>query len=129
MLEAGNTNDCKTLRMFLDKIEKQYGRARRVWVMDRGIPTEPVLAEMRASDPPVQYLVGTPKGRTSLVWKKQLLDKPWQQAREGVAGSNCWQTTVNFSVFAQSDDPRRRKGTCDAQAANCRNGCGSAYES
>jgi hypothetical protein len=30
---------------------------------DRGIPTEAVLAEMRGSDPPVQYLVGTPKGR------------------------------------------------------------------
>jgi len=59
---AGNTADCKTLRMFLDKIEQQYGRARRVWIMDRGIPTEAVLAEMRASDPPVQYLVGTPKG-------------------------------------------------------------------
>jgi Transposase DDE domain len=51
---AGNTADCTTLRMFLDKIEQQYGRARRVWVMDRGIPTEATLAEMRASDPPVQ---------------------------------------------------------------------------
>jgi Transposase DDE domain len=79
----GNTADCKTLRMFLDKIEQQYGRARRVWVMDRGIPTEAVLAEMRTSDPPVQYLVGTPKGRLSRL-EKDLLAKPWQQAREGV---------------------------------------------
>jgi len=59
----GNTADSKTLRMFLSKIERQYGKARRVWVMDRGVPTEAVLAEMRNSDPPVQYLVGTPKGR------------------------------------------------------------------
>ena len=80
----GNTADCKTLRMFLAKIEQQYGRARRVWVMDRGIPTEAVLAEMRGSDPPVQYLVGTPKGRLSRLEKK-LLAKPWQQARAGVA--------------------------------------------
>jgi hypothetical protein len=80
----GNTADCKTLRMFLDKIEQQYGRARRVWVMDRGIPTEAVLAEMRASDPPVQYLVGTPKGRLSRL-EKQLLALPWQQARAGVS--------------------------------------------
>jgi hypothetical protein len=58
----GNTADCKTLRLFLDKIEQQYGRARRVWVMDRGIPTEAVLAEMRASDPPVRYLVGYAEG-------------------------------------------------------------------
>lgn len=80
----GNTADCKTLRMFLAKIERQYGRARRVWVMDRGIPTEAVLAEMRRSDPPVQYLVGTPKGRLSRL-EKQLLAQPWQQARAGVS--------------------------------------------
>jgi Transposase DDE domain len=79
----GNTADCTTLRMFLARIERQYGRARRVWVMDRGIPTEAVLAEMRGSDPPVQYLVGTPKGRLSRL-EKQLLAKPWQEARAGV---------------------------------------------
>jgi Transposase DDE domain len=80
----GNTADCTTLRLFLSKIEQQYGRARRVWVMDRGIPTEAVLAEMRGSDPPVQYLVGTPKGRLSRL-EKRLLAMPWQQARAGVA--------------------------------------------
>ena len=80
----GNTADCTTLRMFLARIEQQYGRARRVWVMDRGIPTEAVLAEMRGSDPPVQYLVGTPKGRLSRL-EKQLLAKPWQKARPGVS--------------------------------------------
>src|SRR5712675_316213 len=61
----GNTSDKTTLRKFLRKIEEQYGKAERVWLMDRGIPTEEVLAEMRASDPPIYYLVGTPKGRLS----------------------------------------------------------------
>jgi len=80
----GNTSDKSTLRDFLRKIETQYGRARRVWVMDRGIPTEEVLAEMRAADePPVQYLVGTPKGRLGKM-EAGLLKLPWQQAREGV---------------------------------------------
>ena len=51
---AGNTADATPLRAFLEKIEKQYGKARRIWVMDRGIPTGEVLAEMRQSDPPVQ---------------------------------------------------------------------------
>ena len=77
----GNTADSKTLRMFLAKIEQQYGKARRIWVMDRGVPTEAVLAEMRNSDPPVQYLVGTPKGRLNRL-EKHLLEKPWQDARE-----------------------------------------------
>jgi transposase len=80
---CGNTSDKTTLKEFLQKIEAQYGKARRIWVMDRGIPTEEVLAEMRAGDPPVQYLVGTPKGRLTKL-EKDLLNRPWQQARPGV---------------------------------------------
>jgi hypothetical protein len=80
---CGNTSDKTTLKEFLQKIEQQYGKARRIWVMDRGIPTEENLTEMRASVPPVQYLVGTPKGRLSKL-EKDLLNKPWQQARPGV---------------------------------------------
>ena len=37
---AGNTSDRKTLRGFLDQIERLYGKARRIWVMDRGIPPD-----------------------------------------------------------------------------------------
>jgi hypothetical protein len=62
---AGNTADNTTLRHFLARIEGQYGRARRLWAMDRGIQTEAVHKEMREGDPPVHYLVGTPKGRLS----------------------------------------------------------------
>ena len=57
----GNTADSKTLRSFLEKIESQYGKARRVWVMDRGVPTEEVLAEMRAADPPVSIWSERPR--------------------------------------------------------------------
>ncbi|WP_395708878.1 IS1634 family transposase [Reyranella sp.] len=80
---AGNTADSTTLRDFLAKIEAQHGKAQRIWVMDRGIPSEAVLAEMRQADPPVHYLVGTPKGRLSKL-EKALLDKPWQSVRQGV---------------------------------------------
>src|SRR5258706_309418 len=71
------------LRGALRKIEAQYGKAQRIWVMDRGIPTEEVLAEMRQADPPVSYLVGTPKGRLSKL-EKALLGLPWQAVRQGV---------------------------------------------
>lgn len=80
---AGNTSDKTTLRGFLAKLEAQYGKARRIWVMDRGIPTQEVLAEMRASDPPVQYVVGTPKGQLSAL-ASALVKLPWQQARTKV---------------------------------------------
>jgi Transposase DDE domain len=99
---AGNTSDSKTLRGFLGKIEAQYGKARRVWVMDRGIPTEEVLAEMRRSDPPVHYLVGTPKGRLTRL-EKHLIDKPWQEARKGVQVKLLAEDGELY-VFAQSDD-------------------------
>ena len=79
----GNTADCTTLRSALQKIEVQYGKAKRIWIMDRGIPTDEVLAEMRRADPPVSYLVGTPKGRLSKL-EKALLKLPWQAVREGV---------------------------------------------
>jgi transposase len=79
----GNTADCTTLRDMLRKIEAQYGKANRIWVLDRGIPTEEVLAEMRAADPPVSYLVGTPKGRLNKL-EKALLERPWQNVRQGV---------------------------------------------
>jgi hypothetical protein len=98
----GNTKDNQTLRQFLAKIEAQYGKAQRVWVMDRGIPTEEVLAGMRQSDPPVRYLVGTPKGRLTRL-EKLLVDQPWQQARQGVQVKLLAQDG-EFYVFAESAD-------------------------
>jgi transposase len=98
----GNTSDKTTLRDFLDRIEKQYGKARRIWLMDRGVPTEEVLGEMRTSDPPVQYLVGTPKGRLTKL-EKELVDKPWQQARPGVQVKLLAQDGELY-VFAESQD-------------------------
>src|ERR1700756_1648242 len=103
----GNTKDDQTLRPFLAKIELQYGKARRVWLMDRGIPTEAVLAEMRQSDPPVHYLVGTPKGRLTQ-FEKLLLDQPWQEARKGVQIKLLAQDG-EFYVFAESADRVRKE--------------------
>jgi hypothetical protein len=80
---AGNTLDKQTLTDALAKIEAQYGKADRIWVMDRGIPTEETLALMRASDPPVHYLVGTPKGRLTQL-EKSFLTQPWAAVRDQV---------------------------------------------
>jgi hypothetical protein len=79
----GNTSDRTTLRGFLAKIEAQYGRARRVWLMDRGIPTEEVLQQMRAPEREVFYLVGTPRGKIQQ-YEKKWLELPWQKVRESV---------------------------------------------
>jgi len=79
----GNTADCTTLGDFLKKIETTYGKARRVWVMDRGIPTEAILKEMREPERQTFYLVGTPKGRIHQ-HEKKWLHLPWQKVRDSV---------------------------------------------
>jgi hypothetical protein len=80
---AGNTSDKTTLKAFLEKIENQYGKANRVWVMDRGIPTEDILREMRAATTPVSYLVGTPRGRLTKL-EKEFLKLPWARVKDSL---------------------------------------------
>jgi hypothetical protein len=79
----GNTSDKTTLRTFLQKIEQQYGKAHRTGVMDRGVPTEEVLREMREAPRPVGYLVGTPRGRLTRL-EKEFLKLPWIQVKDFV---------------------------------------------
>ena len=73
---AGNIDKTR-LRGFLHRLDAQYGKAGRTWVMDRGIPTEAVLAEMRAAETPTHYLVGTPRGRRSQM-EKDFLASRWR---------------------------------------------------
>lgn len=79
----GNTQDRQTLRGMLRKISERYGEAERVWIMDRGIPTEEVLQEMRAASVPVRYLVGTPRGHLTR-YEQELSWRPWEVVRENL---------------------------------------------
>ena len=96
----GNTRDTATLAAFLDKIEARFGKARRTWLMDRGIPTEETLEAMRARG--IQYLVGTPKGRLTKL-EAALLERPWSQARESVAVKTL-PAEGEFYVYVESRD-------------------------
>ncbi len=96
---AGNTADSTTLPAFLAQIEARYGKAERVWVMDRGIPTEAHLAEMRRRG--ARYLVGTPKGRLSRL-ERELATRAWQQARPEVKVKLLSQEGELY-VFVQSE--------------------------
>jgi transposase len=99
---AGHTSDTTTLADFLKRIEQQYGKAERIWVMDRGIPTEKILEQMRAATPPVQYLVGPPRGRLSQ-YEQKLAGLPWQVAREGVSVKLLTEGAELY-VLAESQD-------------------------
>jgi hypothetical protein len=80
---AGNTSEKTTLRGFLDRIESLYGKARRVWLMDRGIPTEALLQEMRTTRQETFYLVGTSRAKVKR-YEKRWLELPWKKVRESV---------------------------------------------
>jgi transposase len=95
----GNTSEQKTLKPFLEHIEKTYGQARRVWVMDRGIPTEATLAYMREHN--ISYLVGTPKGRINQ-HEKKWLNLDWQQVRDSVQ-VKLYEQDQELYVLARSD--------------------------
>jgi transposase len=97
----GNTSDRATLRTFLDDIEKTYGKAKRTWVMDRGIPSEAILKEMREPERETFYLVGTPKGRINQ-HEKKWLELPWQKVRDSVQ-VKLYQDGGELYVLAKSE--------------------------
>jgi transposase len=76
----GNTSDKTTLAAMIALIQKRHGKANRVWILDRGIPTEETLERMRTSTPPTSYLVGTPKALLNKLEAK-LTERPWQEVR------------------------------------------------
>jgi transposase len=102
---AGNTSDRTTLADFLGKIETLYGKARRVWVMDRGIPTEATLEQMRHEG--VAYLVGTPRRQLKKL-EKDLVERTWEQAHEGVQ-VNMLEQEQELYVLARSADRKHKE--------------------
>jgi transposase len=101
----GNTSDRTTLKGFLARIESLYGKADRIWVMDRGIPTEEVLKEMREAG--IHYLVGTPKGQVSKL-EPALADCPWSPVHEGLQVKLIEQDGEVY-VLARSEDRRQKE--------------------
>jgi transposase len=102
---AGNSSDKTTLKAFLAKIEGLYGKARRVWVMDRGIPTEATLKQMREDG--VAYLVGTPK--TSLgKMEEKLVGNPWEDVHEGMS-VKLFEEDDELYVQARSSDRQKKE--------------------
>ena len=115
----GNTADCKTLRDFLAKIESQYGKARRVWVMDRGVPTEEVLAEMRASDPPVSIWPERPKAASPVSRNSSSTSLGARRAK--ASRSSFSRKTTSFMCLPRAPIASAKSAPC---AGDNSNGCG-----
>ena len=103
----GNTSDRTTLRRFLKKIESTYGKARRVWVMDRGIPSEAILKEMREPGRQTFYLVGTARSKINQ-HEKKWLDLPWQKVRDSVE-VKLYEHEGELYVLAKSEGRRAKE--------------------
>lgn len=108
----GNTSDKTTLANFLEKIEKQYGKIKRLWLMDRGIPTEETLELMRSQQ--ATYLVGTPRGRLTRM-EKRFLGQEWKQVqgqlevRLAQEGDDIYVLTRSQGGSHEEQAMRRRK--------------------
>jgi transposase len=103
----GNRNDAKTVQEIVLAMEKKYGRARRIWVMDRGMVSEENLEFLRSREG--QYIVGTPKAMLRR-FEEHLLEKNWQEVQEGVEvklvpGPDGTETFV----LARSADRRKKE--------------------
>jgi transposase len=79
---AGNTHDSKTIPQIVAAMERKYGQAQRVWVLDRGMISEDNLAFLRGRGG--QYIVGTPKAMLRN-FEQALLSGDWQTVQDGVA--------------------------------------------
>ena len=77
----GNTSDKETQMPFVRRLEEKYGKIGSLWLMDRGVPTEKTLKEMRESG--YRYLVGAPRGHLKVLGDK-LKKSDWQNVQEGV---------------------------------------------
>jgi len=83
---AGNRSDVTTLEQIVAQVEGQWGKARRIWVMDRGLVSEENVAFLRESGR--RYILGTPK--SALVrFEKALLEQEWETIREGIEVKLC----------------------------------------
>ena len=102
---AGNTSEKTTLADLLTKIELRYGKSRRVWLMDRGIPKEETLSLMRNTG--VNYLVGTPRKLLDS-FEELLLNTPWERARDEVYVKSIRDHDETY-VLARSKARRRKE--------------------
>lgn len=83
---AGNTHDSTTVEEIVCGMEKKYGSAQRIWVMDRGMVSEDNLTLLRQSSR--RYIIGAPKASLKKA-QQHLLEKDWRVVHEGVEVKMC----------------------------------------
>ena len=83
---AGNRHDSTTLEEIVETMEARYGRANRIWVLDRGMVSQDNLDFLKAGER--QYIVGTPKSQLKR-FEQQLAEQDWHAIRDGLEVKLC----------------------------------------
>ena len=109
----GNTHDSTTVERMVEAVEAKYGRANRIWVMDRGMVSEKNLAFLRQRNG--AYIVGTPKAMLRR-FEQHLIDQDWHEVQAGVEvklvpGPNGDETFV----LTRSADRRKKEQAMHAR--------------
>lgn len=84
---AGNRTDVTTVQEIVETMEERYGRAKRIWVMDRGMASRRNLAWLRERG--CQYLIGAPRGELRRFEREVASERDWQKVRDGIEVKIC----------------------------------------
>ena len=104
---AGNVSDVKTLRQIVESVERRYGKAKRIWVMDRGLSSKKNIAWLEQEER--LYVVAMPRSEWKR-WRAQFEDPSgWQVLRDDVEGKLCVTEEGTHSVVLCRSAQRRLK--------------------
>jgi len=102
----GNRPDVTTTQEMVEIMEVKYGKANRVWVMDRGMVSEDNLESLRSTG--ARYLVGTPKSLLKK-FEHQLLEQNWEKVQSGVEVKLCRSPEGTEETFVLCRSARRKE--------------------
>jgi transposase len=111
---AGNRHDSTTLEEIVETMEARYGRAQRIWALDRGMVSQDNLDFLKAGDR--RYIVGTPKSQLKR-FERQLAEQDWHSIREGleVKLCPCPEGGVETYILCRSRDRREKEQAMHAR--------------
>jgi transposase len=111
---AGNRRDSTTLEEIVETMEARYGRAQRIWALDRGMVSEENLEFLRAGQR--QYIVGTPKSQLKR-FEQQLATQDWHVVRAGLEVKLCPSPDGGAETFilCRSRDRREKEQAMHAR--------------
>jgi transposase len=111
---AGNRHDSTTLEEIVETMEGRYGKAQRIWVLDRGMVSEDNIEFLKAGGR--RYIVGTPKCQLKR-FEQQLLSQDWRAIREGleVKLCPCPEGSEETFVLCRSRDRRQKEQAMHAR--------------